>query len=114
MDRERVSPSASEPDSASLRKVGAAKLPEMPKPATRKEATGVCTCGAPRGGWGGRARTDASRNLGDPLRLGGGTEGRPGIHNREIRRGRESERPIVARKLWKQGGAKGPCRGHAE
>jgi hypothetical protein len=75
MDRERVSPSASEPGSASLHIVGVAKLPEMMKPGTCGEATGVCTRGAPRGDRGGRARKDASRNLGDPLRLGGEAEG---------------------------------------
>ena len=113
-DRERVSRSASEPDSASLRQVGVAKLPEMPKPVTCREATGVCTCRAPRGGWGRRARKDASRNLGGPLWPGARAEGRPGIHNREVCCSWESERPIVARKSWKQDGAKGPCCGQAE
>ena len=75
MDRERVSPSASEPDSASLRNPGVVKLPKMLKPVTCKEAAGVCTCGAPRGGWGERARKDEPRNLGDPLRRGVGAGG---------------------------------------
>jgi len=36
------------------------------KPVTCGEATSVCNCRASRGGWGGRARTVAQRNLGDP------------------------------------------------
>lgn len=72
LDRKRVSPSASEPVSASLHdKVGAAKLPKVMKPATCGEATAMGTCRAPRGDRGGRARKDAPRNLGDPLWLGG-------------------------------------------
>ncbi len=70
MDRKRVSPSVSEPGSASLHKVGVASSPEMVKPDTRKEATGVCTCGAPRGDRGGRAWKDVPRNLGDPPWIG--------------------------------------------
>ena len=70
LDRKRVSPSASESDSASLRLLGAARLPEMMKPVTCREEMSICTCRAPRGGWEERARKDASRNLGDPLRLG--------------------------------------------
>jgi hypothetical protein len=70
LDRERVSPSASEPGSASLHQSGAAKLPKMMKPVTCREETGICTCRAPRGDRGERARKDASRNLGDPLRCG--------------------------------------------
>ena len=35
-----------------------------------------------------------------------------GIHNLSVVCGRESERPIVARKPWKQGGAKGPHFSH--
>ena len=66
-DRERVSPSESEPVSASLHKSGAANLPDVVKPGTGREATSTCTCRAPRGGRGERARKDASRNLGDPL-----------------------------------------------
>ena len=69
-DRERVSPSASEPDSASLYLMGAAKRPGKLKPATCGEETSICTCRASRGDRGGRARKDAPRNLGDPLRLG--------------------------------------------
>jgi hypothetical protein len=71
LDRKRVSPSASEPGSASLHEIlGVAKLPKMMKPATCREETDLCTCRAPRGDRGGRARKDAPRNLGDPLRLG--------------------------------------------
>jgi len=72
------------------------------------------TCRASRGGWGERVRKDASRNLGDPPWLDAGAGGGPGINNREICRERESERHIVAKKSWKQDGAKGPCCGQAE
>jgi hypothetical protein len=65
-DRERVSPSESEPDSASLRSLCVANLPRMMKPEAHREATTESTCGAHRGGWGERARKEASRNLGDP------------------------------------------------
>jgi hypothetical protein len=74
-DRERVSPSESEPDSASLRYLYVASLPKVVKPGTDSEATVKSTCRAYRGGWGERARKAASRNLGDPD-VGGGT--RPG------------------------------------
>jgi hypothetical protein len=67
-DRERVSLSVSEPDSASLHKVGVANLPDRAKPDTCREATGGSTCRAPRGDRGKRARKDGPRNLGDPLR----------------------------------------------
>src|SRR5476649_1521564 len=36
------------------------------EPATGGEATGICSHRAFRGGWGQRAWTDQSRNLGDP------------------------------------------------
>jgi hypothetical protein len=50
--------------------LGVAKLPEMTKPVTCREETSMGTCRAPRGDRGERARKDASRNLGDPLRPG--------------------------------------------
>jgi len=61
-----VSRNASEPDSASLCKVGAASLPYVMKPDTGGEAMGASNRRALRGGWGRRRRTDQSRNLGDP------------------------------------------------
>ncbi len=61
-----MSRSASEPDSASLRKVRAASLPYAMKPATGGEAMGASSRRALRGGWGRRMGTDQSRNLGDP------------------------------------------------
>jgi hypothetical protein len=109
-----MSPSESEPDSASLRTLCVANLPDWAKPDTCREGTGRCICRAHRGERGERVRKDASRNLGDPLWLGVGAGGGPGINNREICCERESERPIVAEKPWKQGGAKGPCCGQAE
>jgi hypothetical protein len=46
--------------------MGVANLPKVVKPGAGGEATTECSHRAPRGGWGGRARTDASRNLGGP------------------------------------------------
>src|SRR5438094_10416339 len=63
---EPVSRSASEPDSASLAKLRAAKLPYVMKPATGGEAMGARNRRALRGSWGRRAGTDQSRNLGAP------------------------------------------------
>jgi hypothetical protein len=113
-DHKRVSPSASEPGSASLHTTGVANLPDMMKPDICREETGVSTCRTPRGDRGERARKDAPRNPGDPLQPGKFTKERPGINNRKVCCMRESERPIVARKFWKQDGAKGPCCEHAE
>jgi len=62
-----MSPSESEPDSASLHAMDVANLPEMVKPGTCRVETGICTCRASRGDRGERVRKDASRNLGDPL-----------------------------------------------
>jgi len=74
-DRERVSPSASKPGSASLHQVDATKRPDSVKSAICREATGKCTCRASRGDRGERARKDAQRNLGDPLWPGVGAGG---------------------------------------
>ena len=52
-------------DSASLRNVGVAKLPELPKPPTAAEATFMCRRRAPRGGWRQRVGKARSRNLRD-------------------------------------------------
>ena len=65
---ELVSRSASEPDSASLCKLRAAKLPYVTKPATGGEAKGNSKHRALRGGWGRRMGKDQSRNLGDPAK----------------------------------------------
>jgi hypothetical protein len=67
-DGKLVSHNASELDSASLRKLGVTKLPEMLKSATIDEATPISNRWAPRGGWRWRARKEKSRNLGDPYR----------------------------------------------
>jgi hypothetical protein len=64
---ELVSRNTSELDSASLRNVGVAKLPEMLKPETIGEATPMSNRWAPRGGWRWRARKEKSRNLRDPI-----------------------------------------------
>jgi len=63
---EFVSRSTSEPSSASLRLVKVASLPEMVKPDANDEATDASSRWAFRGGRGRRAKTDRSRNLGDP------------------------------------------------
>ena len=114
LDRERMSPSESEPVSASLHKMSVANLPDWAKPDTCREETGVRTCRALRGDRGERMRKDPSRNLGDPLRPGGRAKGRPGINNRGDCRSWESERPIVAKKRGNARGAKGPCCEQAE
>jgi hypothetical protein len=68
LDSEDVSPSASEPDSASLRSTVVANPPDMAKPAicgydprSRKDRRTT------RGGWGGRVSKDQPRNLGGPV-----------------------------------------------
>ena len=63
---EGVSRSESEPDSASKHYFQVANLPEVAKPDTVGEATGMCSRRAWRGDWGQRAPNDRSRNLGDP------------------------------------------------
>jgi len=68
LERERVSPSEANPIRPRDAKMSVASLPKVVKPATDGEATTMSTRRALRGGWGGRARTDASRNLGDPAR----------------------------------------------
>ena len=76
-----------------------ASLPKMMKPETDGEATGKCSHRAFRGGWGRRAGTDQSRNLGGPAAREWKHDQRlAGIHNCEHGAGRESERPIVAKK----------------
>ncbi len=61
-----ASRSASEPDSASLFKLRAAKLPDLMKPDTGGEVMGASSRRALRGGWGRRMGIDQSKNLGDP------------------------------------------------
>jgi hypothetical protein len=91
-----VSRNASKPDSASLRKVKAASLPEMVKPATGDEITGAVHGRAFRGSWGQRAGKDSLRKLGDPaVRERQRNQRSAGIHNRDNGVGRESDRPIV-------------------
>ncbi len=97
---EPASRNESELDSASLRYMGAANLPKMPKPANVGEATLERNRHAPRGGWRQRAGKEKSRNLRDPA-----VRGKVGVVHRLHRR--ESEGIVVA---WKQGnscGAKG-------
>ena len=55
LDDESVSPNESEPDSASLRHLRVAILPEMKKPVIGEEEMSSCTHRTQsRGGWGGR------------------------------------------------------------
>ena len=96
---EPASRSASELESASLRTVKVASLSEMLKPDTDGEATGECNHRAFRGGRRQRAGTERPRNLGDPAQLDGlCVRRRAGMHNCARGCGRESDRPIVARK----------------
>ena len=63
---EPVSCNVCELDSASLRKVGVAMLPEMLKPATIGEEIFICNRWTPRGGWRWHVGKEKSRNLRDP------------------------------------------------
>ena len=63
---ELASRNASELDSASLRNVGVAMLPDWLKPAAIGQETFVCSRWAPRGDWRWRVRKEKSRNLRDP------------------------------------------------
>ena len=101
---EPVSRNANELDSASLRKVGVANLPDWTKPAIIGEATLVRSRWAPRGGWRQRAGKEKSRNLRDPSR-----PARLAVR-RDVnpsRPGRESEGIVVAGKQGNSCGAKG-------
>ena len=92
---ERVSRSASEPDSASLCKVRAAKLPDVMKPATGGEARGASNHRALRGGWGRRMGKDQWRN---PSRSSGQALGDPaGWPMRVGQRSRGIDNPGAAR-----------------
>lgn len=66
-DHECVSPNESEPVSASLHQMSAAKLPETMKPVTCGEEMSICSHRALRGDRGERAQKDVQRNLGDPF-----------------------------------------------
>ncbi len=115
-DNEGVSLSASELDSASLRKSLAAKLPELLKPANNEEVMSTSTHCASRGGWRKRASKDWREAPGDPhRRKPSGLMDRNklmGINNRECSRCRKSERPIVAKKQGNACGAKGLYHSH--
>ena len=90
---ELASRNASELDSASLRNVGVAMLPDWLKPAAIGQETFICSRWAPRGGWRWRVRKEKSRNLRDP--------------NTKDDRVRESDVPIVVKKQGNACGAKG-------
>jgi hypothetical protein len=89
---EPASRNVTELDSASLRYLGMAKLPEMPKPATIGQETFTSSQWVPRGGWRQRVGKEKSRNLRDPVTSGCS---------------RESDTLIVARKQGNACGAKG-------
>ncbi len=106
---EPVSRSANEPNTASLRKVRATNLPDMPKSATRREVIFTSNGEVLRGERGQRTGKVELGRLGDPChRLRDKrSEGRV----KSIRRvlgARESERPIVVKKRGNARGAKGP------
>jgi len=65
-DNEEVSPSESEPISASLHRVAVVSLPEMVKPITGWEETSERANRAAWGDRGGRASKGCHRNLGYP------------------------------------------------
>lgn len=73
LEGEHVSRSESEPDSASLRKVGAASLPEMVKPATAGEEAEEAT-GGPLGVDGDSARGKVCRGAWETWSSGGETQ----------------------------------------
>ena len=81
---ESVSRNTCELDSASLRLLGVAKLPEMLKPDAAGEVTFACNQRTPRGGWRRRIEKGMQRNLGGPCR--------------PRRAAGESDDPIVAKK----------------
>ena len=97
---EPASRNASELDSASLHKVGAANLQDWTKPAIVGEAALECSRRAPRGDWIQRAGKEKSSNLGDPA-----DGGKVGVVHRPRRR--ESEGIVVAGKQGNSCGAKG-------
>jgi hypothetical protein len=109
-----VSRSASEPDSASLRELRAAKLPYERKPATGGEGRGESSHWALRGGWGRRVGTDQSRNLGDPAEWTAEAGQRlRGMHNLEA--ARSGVGPAhSSEEAGNDRGAKGPEQRHAE
>lgn len=95
---EPASRSGSEPGSASVHNLSVASLPNELKPAIGGEETSASTRRTLRGERGQRAGTDRSRNLGDPPEWGRRPQRREGRHNLPEGSGRESDRPIVARK----------------
>ena len=99
---EPASRNENELDSASIRNMGAANLPEMAKPATVGEATLERNRQAPRGGWRQRVGKEKSSNLGDPA-----DGGKVGVVHRPHRR--KSEGIVVAGKQGNSCGAKGSC-----
>ena len=88
---EPASRNAIELDSASLRKVGTANLPDWTKPAIIGEAALVCSRWVPRGDWSQRVGKEKSSNLGDPA-----AGSKVGVDHRACRR--ESDGLIVAGK----------------
>ena len=106
---EHASRNVSEPDSASI---GIRRWPVPPtrmKPGkTGGEATGIGSHGTFRGGWGQRAWKDQPRSLGGPAGWSE-SDNAPEEDITAAWPGRESERPIVAKKRGNARGAKGPC-----
>ena len=109
-----MSRSGSEPDSASLCKLRAAKLPYVTKPATGGEAKGNSKHRALRGGWGRRMGKDQSRNLGDPAEWSAQAGQRPrGMHNSGA--ARSGVGPAhMSKEAGNDRGAKGPEQRRAE
>jgi hypothetical protein len=109
-----VSRSVSEPESASLNQVRAARLPEGLKPEIRSEETFESNAGVLRGERGQRAGKVGLGRLGDPCRR---FRRRNKTRSKTISCGLEageSERLVVAMKRGNARGAKGPWHGGAD
>jgi hypothetical protein len=106
---EHVSRNESEPDSASIGKRRWPVRPTWMKPdKTDREATGVCS-DSDLPGWLGTARVDRlAEEPGRPCRVGANATNAPRKYITVARPGRESERPILAKKRGNARGAKGP------
>lgn len=107
---EPVSRSASEPNTASLHKVRATNLPDMPKSETRREAIFTSSGEVLRGKRGQRTGKVELGRLGDPCCWFRGERDKTLVKSIRLGLGAgESERPIVVKKpRLNRGGAKGP------
>ncbi len=107
-------PERGELDSASLRYMLAANLPEMAKPATSREEMNVSAYWVSRGGWRERVSREYSWYPGYPSRCTSlvvkDVQRLRGSHNPLYLRRRKSEQPIVVMTQGNACRAKGLCR----